>query len=137
VHAFPAATATPVRSRRVAGPGGGRLGQGREAHCEREAAPPGAPRGHQECYAALEKQEHRLFPRELYKWSKRWRDAELALATKKDERIRAHEAHVKRMKKWEALVKKMFQAGHTTSAETSAVKYYRSDAELALEKAKK
>ena len=70
-------------------------------------------------------------------WSKHWLKAELVLIEKKSDRVKAHEAHLERMKSMESLLQKFTKAAaFSANAELAAVEYYRLEAEIMLNKAK-
>ena len=73
---------------------------------------------------------------DLYLSSKRLADAELELQEKKADRIAALEAHFKRMKDNEEMMKLRFEAGQATGQDFAMARYYRYEAELALEREK-
>jgi outer membrane protein TolC len=72
----------------------------------------------------------------MYRWSQRLLEAELEASTKKSDQIAALEAHWKRMKQLEDLVRNVYKAGAVAQVELPAVEYYRLDAEIALSKAR-
>jgi hypothetical protein len=72
----------------------------------------------------------------LYRWSRRWMEAAQAITDNKDGRIAAAEAHLKRMKNFEDLVKKMQSAGQASPEDVSAQEFFRLEAEHALIRAK-
>jgi hypothetical protein len=72
----------------------------------------------------------------IYRWSQRWLEAEQELNDKKGDRIAAAEAHLRRMKQLEDLVRNVYKAGAVAPIDLPAVEYYRLDAEAALSKAK-
>ena len=72
----------------------------------------------------------------IYRWSQHWLDAELAVSKQKNDEIAALDAHWKRMKQLEELVRNVYRAGALALVELPAVEYYRLDAEVALSKAR-
>src|SRR5262245_46686572 len=72
----------------------------------------------------------------IYRWSKRWMEAEQESNDKKADHIAAAEAHWRRMKHLEDLVRNVYKAGAAAPIDLPAVEYYRLDAEVALSKAK-
>jgi hypothetical protein len=74
----------------------------------------------------------------LWVWSKRVLEAELAVSTKKAERIAALEAHLKRAVKLEKFALREFNRGGFTRLNVLEARYRRCDVELRLaqEKAK-
>jgi hypothetical protein len=72
----------------------------------------------------------------IYRWSKRWLEAEREVTTTQSEQIAALEGHWRRMKQLEDLMRNLSKAGVTAVVELAAVEYYRLDAEVALSKAR-
>lgn len=68
----------------------------------------------------------------LYRWSRRWLDAERQIHDKPAEQVAALEAHLDRMRRLEALVQRVQRSGQTTVDEVSAAEYYRAEAEIWL-----
>jgi hypothetical protein len=75
-------------------------------------------------------------PEYLYRWSRRWMEAELALGKDKTTRSSAYTAHLERMRKLEEFQEKRVQAGLASKFELPAVKFYRIEAEEWLAEAK-
>jgi hypothetical protein len=73
---------------------------------------------------------------DFYRWSRRWLEAQVDLASTKDARVAAYQEHVDRMRKLEQLAKGLKKSGTGLPADVSATGYYRSQAELWLEQAK-
>ena len=72
----------------------------------------------------------------VYLWSRLVLDSEQDSSDKQADRIAALEAHLDRMKKLEALVKKVRRLGFGFSTDVGATEYYRLEAEHWLERAK-
>jgi hypothetical protein len=72
----------------------------------------------------------------LYRWSKRWLDAERESHGQPAEQIAALKAHYDRMVELERIIRKVSQAGQGTVNELSAAEFYRTEAELWLLEAK-
>ncbi len=72
----------------------------------------------------------------LYFWSRLVLEAQGDLSDQQAERLAAFEAHLARMKKLEALVKKVRQLGFGRSIDVTAVDYFRKEAEFWLARAK-
>jgi hypothetical protein len=74
----------------------------------------------------------------VYVWSRFVLEARFDMSDKKPDRIAALEAHLDRMKKLEALVKKVRRLGFGQAIEVGATEYYRIEAEywLAHERAR-
>src|SRR5262249_21935037 len=64
----------------------------------------------------------------LYRWSMRWRNSALTMATSKRERIAAEQAHLRRMGTLQALIRTRFTGVAFDGAYAAA--YYKSEAEL-------
>jgi hypothetical protein len=72
----------------------------------------------------------------VYFTSARLLRAELDLSDKRDNRIAAHEHHLCRMKKLQALVAKVQALGRANTLEAAEVSYYRAEAEFWLAQAR-
>jgi hypothetical protein len=72
----------------------------------------------------------------LYRWSKRWLDAEREVHSPPAEQIAALKSHYDRMVELERIIRKVSQAGQGTVNELSAAEFYRTEAELWLLEAK-
>jgi RNA polymerase sigma factor (sigma-70 family) len=72
----------------------------------------------------------------LLLWSPHLLEAELDVAANKAERLAALQAYVDRMKEYEKLTQRMFEAGHAVSTDLSKAKFLRLEAELRLAKEK-
>jgi hypothetical protein len=72
---------------------------------------------------------------EFYTWSRRWLEAELALSSKRADRISAYQAHLDRMTRGADEVKKRAKAVGDEKS-TWEIEYLRIEAELWLDKAK-
>jgi hypothetical protein len=68
----------------------------------------------------------------VYVWSRFVLEAEFDLSDKKADRVNSLEAHLDRMKKLEALVKKVRRLGFGQAIEVGATEYYRIEAEYWL-----
>lgn len=75
---------------------------------------------------------------QVYHWSLRWVRLDSTLNSKKDARVSAYEAHLKRMRQLEQVARTLRDAELVTVSEALAAEYYRLEAEgwLADEKAK-
>lgn len=73
-------------------------------------------------------------PSQLFGWSERWLDAELALATKRADRVKALRNHLDRVRKVEEVMTAFARAGQGRQADTDAATYYRLQAEIRLYK---
>jgi len=71
-------------------------------------------------------------PAELFGWSRRWLDAELALIKDKAARLSALQAHVKRTREVERLMHVFARTGQGKYADATAATYYRIEAEIML-----
>jgi len=69
---------------------------------------------------------------ELPLWSRRWLEAERALATTGADQVAALEAHLERMKALEKGVRKMMDVGFALPRDGAAATYYRVEAEVWL-----
>jgi hypothetical protein len=81
--------------------------------------------------------EGRLPAEVVYRWSRRWLDAERQLSAQPDDRILACSAHLQRMVELEQLVRRLQPSGQVTVDEVSAAEYYRVEAEVWLAQARK
>jgi hypothetical protein len=68
-------------------------------------------------------------PEFFYRWSVRWLDAESELGEKKEDRSRAAEEHLSRMKEVEKSVADLVKLGILPLYETAAAEFYRLEAE--------
>jgi len=77
-------------------------------------------------------------PELLYRWSVRWMEAQSDLNDKKEDRVRAAEEHLVRMKDLEGTVTELVKNGLIRGYEPAAAEFYRLEAEkwLAERKAK-
>jgi hypothetical protein len=73
----------------------------------------------------------------VYYWSRLVLDSQRDLSHGRADRIAAAEGHLDRMRKLEALVRKVRKVGFGFSTDIGATEYYRLEAELWLEQAKK
>jgi hypothetical protein len=72
----------------------------------------------------------------VYYWSRLVLDSQVDLSEGRADRIAAHEAHIERMKRLEALVNKVRKLGFGFSVDVKATEYYRLESERWLEKLK-
>ncbi|HWG46484.1 MAG TPA: hypothetical protein VN688_27225 [Gemmataceae bacterium] len=70
------------------------------------------------------------FPSELFGWSQRWVEAELALKDKKEERLAAFKAHVDRTREVERLAIMHAKTGQGMQSDADAATYDRISAEI-------
>ena len=77
-------------------------------------------------------QQSRVESFDVYVWSRLLLDANKAVAVKPGQRTAAFEQHLDRMKKLEALVKKIRRLGFGRSSDVGASEYYRIEAECWL-----
>jgi hypothetical protein len=75
-------------------------------------------------------------PEYLYRWSRRWLQAERALADSKNKRVAACAAHLERMRGLETLEDQMVRSAAAAPGDLHAVKFYRIEAEQLLAEAK-
>jgi hypothetical protein len=75
-------------------------------------------------------------PEFLYRWSRRWLEAERELAEKKEQRVAASEAHLARMRRLEELLNRQMQAHEAARYEAAAATFYRLEAERWVTQAK-
>jgi hypothetical protein len=73
-------------------------------------------------------------PAELFDWSERWLDAELALRDKKDERVKALRDHLDRTRELERMMQASARAGLGVQADVEAATFFRLGAEIRLVK---
>lgn len=71
-------------------------------------------------------------PSELFGWSERWLEAELAFAAKQADRARALRDHLSRTQEVERAALSMARAGQGRQADADAATYYRLEAEIRL-----
>ncbi len=69
-------------------------------------------------------------PGELSVWSRRWLDAELALAEKQDAKTAAYQAHWERTKDTEERALALFKTGQAPLSDATAATYFRVEAEI-------
>ena len=81
-------------------------------------------------------QQARIDSYQVYVWSKLILDCRREMAEKPAERLAALEDHLSRMKKLEALIKKVRRLGFGRSYDVGASEYYRLEAELWLARTK-
>jgi hypothetical protein len=68
-------------------------------------------------------------PEYLYRWSRRWLEAERVLGTTKEKRVAACAAHLERMRTLEAQQEEWAKKGFAAKYELVAAKFYRIEAE--------
>jgi len=71
-------------------------------------------------------------PSEVFGWSERWLDAELALAEKPADRVKALRDHVNRTREVERAATALAKTGQGRQADADAATYYRLEAEIRL-----
>jgi hypothetical protein len=76
-------------------------------------------------------------PEYQYRWSRRWLEAERALADSKEKRLAAYRAHLERMQALAALQKQLVVNRFASKLELAAVGFYRIEAEQWLAEAKR
>jgi hypothetical protein len=69
----------------------------------------------------------------VYRWSRRWLEAELELAGKLADQLRAYEAHSSRMQKLAQITRDRFRNRIVTIDEVSATDFYNAEAGVWLE----
>jgi hypothetical protein len=114
------------------------------ALAEPAAAPPKAPKQllEKRLEAARKVYEQNLVrlkaaqgqPSELFGWSERWLEAELALADKQAERVKALNDHLDRTREVERIAATYARSGQGRQADADAATYYRLEAEIRLAK---
>jgi hypothetical protein len=72
----------------------------------------------------------------LYRWSRRWLEAQQELATKKGEKVAAAEAHLTRMRRFEEYLRGMHKSGVAATFDVAGAEFYRLDAERWVARAK-
>ena len=77
-------------------------------------------------------QTGQALPSELFPWSERWLEADLALNDSRAERVRALRDHLGRTRKVDRLVITQARVGQRTQADAEAATYYRVEAEIRL-----
>jgi hypothetical protein len=65
----------------------------------------------------------------IYLWSQRWLEAEREAAPRKEAERAAYEAHYRRMRQLENLIRDRYKAGVAAPIELPAVEFYRLEAE--------
>jgi len=81
-------------------------------------------------------QQSRVQSFDVYVWSRLLMDARKEVSDRPDKQIAAFEEHLDRMKKLEALIKKVRRLGFGRSSDVGASEYYRIEAECWLAEAK-
>jgi hypothetical protein len=105
-------------------------------------APPKVPRGLLEARVKAARDTYQLklrrlkesqgLPMELPAWSRRWLEAEVALAEKKADRVAAYQAHLDRMKEVERLTHNFARTGQGRAEDATGATYFRTEAEIWL-----
>lgn len=72
----------------------------------------------------------------LYRWSRRWLEAERALGDAKDQRLSAYQAHNERMQWLDKLQQEMVNNGTASRHELASTKFFRIEAEQWLAEVK-
>jgi hypothetical protein len=72
----------------------------------------------------------------LYRWSKRWLEAERTIDKAKKKQIAAYSTHLDRMKKLEEIQQAQFDVGKARKYDVAAARFYRIEAERWLGEAK-
>jgi hypothetical protein len=72
----------------------------------------------------------------LYRWSCRWLDAEREVSSRKEDRIAAYQAHLRRMRDLERVARDRFRNHFVPVEEDTAAQFYRAEAEIWLERTK-
>jgi hypothetical protein len=72
----------------------------------------------------------------LYRWSRRWLEAQQELATKKGDKVAAVEAHLTRMRWLEELLRRMHKSGVAATFDVAGAEFYRLEAERWVAQAK-
>jgi hypothetical protein len=72
----------------------------------------------------------------FYWWSRRWLEAQQELATKKEDRVAAAEAHLTRMRSLEKTLRAMHKDGAALDIEVVGAEFYRLEAERWVAQAK-
>jgi hypothetical protein len=80
----------------------------------------------------LNYRESRASEETLYRWSRRWLEAERQLSERQADQVAAFEGHLERMQELESIIRKMQRSGVTTIYQVSAAEYYRVEAEMWL-----
>jgi multidrug resistance efflux pump len=117
-------------------------GEGPEFHALRKAFVDLARKGFEDALKAshqTRRTEALILPlarsEDMYTWSVRWLNAQRDLSPRKDDKVAALEAHLKRMKDWQQRVTQMHQTGLVTSLDVAAAQFYQAEAELWLAQA--
>jgi hypothetical protein len=72
-----------------------------------------------------------------YQWSCRWLEAQLQVGDKKEDKVAAHQQHLKRMQELERLTQQQYQQQILGITQVHAARYYVVEAEESLAQAKK
>jgi hypothetical protein len=72
----------------------------------------------------------------LYRWSRRWLEAEKQLGKRPADQVAACRGHLERMRDVERIVRKLQLSGVTTLDQVNSVEFYRVEAEMWLLQAK-
>ena len=79
---------------------------------------------------AIEYQDGRATYQQVAEWSRRWREAQKDVKTKRAEQQAAYEEHVKRMEELEKVANDRFTSKRGTKSEVHATEYLRIEAEM-------
>lgn len=77
-------------------------------------------------------QAGQLHPAELFGWSERWLEADLALAATKEDRTKAFQSHFERVRGQERTAIAYAKSGQARQADADAATYHRLEAEIRL-----
>jgi hypothetical protein len=72
-------------------------------------------------------------PEHLYRWSRRWLEAQLALAETKEERVASLQSHLERMNNLAGITGALAATGQARPADSSAGRFYRIQSEFFLD----
>ncbi len=72
----------------------------------------------------------------IYRWSRRWLEAELELSDKKEDRAAAYRAHWDRMRQLAQVTRDRYRNRVNTIEEVTATDFYSAEAEIWIEQAK-
>jgi len=72
----------------------------------------------------------------VYRWSRRWLEAELELSDKKADQMAAYQAHSDRMRELTRITRERFRFRANTIEEATAVEFYTTEADAWMELAK-
>ena len=72
----------------------------------------------------------------VYRWSRRWLEAELELSTKKADQVAAYQAHADRMRELARVTRGRFRNRVNTIEEATAVDFYTAESAVWIEQAR-